>query len=177
MEERRILQREDYDELVAPRFELVARQCGREETARNVLRMRDELREALVGSEVPLCLYHGDLRSKHVQVRRDGSVVGILDWGASEELLLPLVDVLHLVAHQRKQEEGCSPARTWKLVRERDELHPREREALDTYQQTLGLSEHVRRAIEQVYPVLVAGMAERNWDYSRPLWLHRSFGV
>jgi len=25
--------------------------------------------------------------------------------------------------------------------------------------------------------VLVAGMAERNWDYSRPRWVHRQFGL
>jgi len=28
-----------------------------------------------------------------------------------------------------------------------------------------------------LYPVLVAAMAEKNWDYSRPRWLHASFGL
>jgi len=25
--------------------------------------------------------------------------------------------------------------------------------------------------------VFVAAMAEKNWDYSRPRWLHRQFGL
>ena len=33
------------------------------------------------------------------------------------------------------------------------------------------------RAIEAFYPVLVGAMAEKNWDYSRPRWLNRNFGI
>ena len=39
------------------------------------------------------------------------------------------------------------------------------------------LDEDTARAIEGLYPVLVAAMAEKNWDYSRPRWLHRQFGI
>ena len=35
----------------------------------------------------------------------------------------------------------------------------------------------MRRALEELYPVLVAAMAEKNWDYSRPRWLHAGFGL
>jgi hypothetical protein len=29
--------------------------------------------------------------------------------------------------------------------------------------------------VEALYPVLVGAMAERNWDYSRPRWVHTQF--
>ena len=156
---------------------LVRDHAAVESTARAVDRMLAELRERLVGATLPLALYHADLRAKHVQVDQDGSVLGYLDWGASEELFLPYVDLLHLVAHQRKQEEGCSAARTWQLIRERHELREHEREPLARPAREPGLDENVRAALELAYPVLVAGMAERNWDYSRPRWVHRQFGL
>ena len=28
-----------------------------------------------------------------------------------------------------------------------------------------------------LYPLLVADVAEKNWDYSRPRWVHRLFGI
>jgi hypothetical protein len=31
--------------------------------------------------------------------------------------------------------------------------------------------------MEAAYPVFVAAMAEATWDYSRPRWLHRQFGI
>ncbi|HUR27571.1 MAG TPA: hypothetical protein VM509_05245, partial [Planctomycetota bacterium] len=58
---------------------------------------------------------------------------------------------------------------------ERDDLRENERRALDLYRERLGLDERFRRALEELYPVLVAAMAERNWDYSRPRWLARQF--
>ncbi|GEM_PF-601991 len=166
-----------FEELVADRFRIVRDHAAVESTVRHIDRMLAEARERLVGRSFPLTLYHGDLRSKHIQVRPDGAVVGYLDWGASEECFLPYIDLLHLVAHQRKQEEGCSPAFTWRMVRERDLLRDHEREALDDYARRIGLDEEVRSAIEAMYPVLVAGMAELNWDYSRPRWIHEQFGV
>ena len=166
-----------FDELIGERFRLVRRHAGREGTRRWLDRTLDETRERLLGRRLPLMLYHGDLRSKHIQVTPDGEVLGFLDWGASEPAFLPYVDLLHLVAHQRKQEEGCSPARSWRLLTERRELREHEVETLESYLESLGLDEAYRAAIEAIYPVLVAGMAERNWDFSRPFWLHRCFGV
>ena len=120
-------------------------------------------------------MQHADLRSKHVQVGLDGSVIGYLDWGSSELEDLPLFDVLHLVVHERKQARGLTAAQAWQLARERKDLPLHEQRALERYCEQLGIDERLRRAIESMYPVLVAAMAERNWDYSRPRWLARQF--
>ncbi|MCP3914628.1 MAG: hypothetical protein GY711_03610 [bacterium] len=168
---------ETFEAHVGRSFELVMRYVAVGSTRRALERMRDEARERLIGRSLPLVFYHADLRGKHVQVRRDGSVVGYLDWGASLECFLPYVDLLHLVAHQRKQEERCSSGATWKLVRDRGNLREHEREALEEYVRRVGLDTEVRATIEAIYPVLVAEMAERNWDYSRPRWMHRQFGL
>jgi hypothetical protein len=61
-------------------------------------------------------------------------------------------------------------------VRKR-ELDPSALAALDDYARRTELDETCRRAIEQIYPVLVAAMAEGHWDFSRPRWLRRQFGV
>ncbi len=166
-----------FDELVRPRFEIVARHAAVASTIEGLQAMLPRVAELLIGQRFPLVLYHADLRSKHVQVRADGSVLGYLDWGASEARFLPYVDLLHLVAHERKQEERSSAARSWELVRERTGLREHERAALDGYAESLGIADPVRRALELAYPVLVTAMAELNWAFSRPRWLHRQFGV
>ena len=63
------------------------------------------------------------------------------------------------------------------FVRDRRGLHDHEVEALESYARDVGISSDVARAIDAIYPVLVGAMAEKNWDYSRPRWLHRQFGV
>lgn len=166
-----------FEALLGARFRRVRDHAAVRSTALAIERMLDELRERLLGATLPLVLYHADLRAKHVQVDARGGVLGYLDWGASEEAFLPYVDLLHLVAHQRKQEENCSAGRTWQLVRERDGLREHERRPLEQHARELGLGDDVRAALELAYPVLVAGMAERNWDYSRPRWVHRQFGL
>jgi hypothetical protein len=166
-----------FEEVVGRRFEIVHRLAAVESTQRRLERMLAEARERLLGRTIPLVVSHGDLRGKHVQIRADGSVVGILDWGASEVGLLPYVDLVHLVAHQRKQEEKCSARRSWELVREREGLREHERTALDAYVRELGIDDQVQRAIEAIYPVLVGSMSELNWDYSRPRWMHYHFGI
>jgi aminoglycoside phosphotransferase (APT) family kinase protein len=122
-------------------------------------------------------LYHADLRSKHVQVDRDGGVLGYLDWGTTEVDGLPLFDLLHLLIHERKQEHHISPGEAWRAVRDRRDLRDHEIEALDSYARTLHLDTRVVAAIDAIYPVLVAAMAEKNWDFSRPRWLHKQFGI
>lgn len=166
-----------FDRVVGTRFEVVHRLAAVESTRRRLERMLAEARERLVGRTVPLVVSHGDLRGKHVQIRADGSVVGYLDWGASEVGLLPYVDLVHLVAHQRKQEEKCSSGRSWELLRDRTELREHERDALDACARDLGIDAEVRGAIEAIYPILVGGMSELNWDYSRPRWVHQHFGI
>lgn len=167
----------DFERLIASRFELVARFAAVESTIAHLRELCAKLRDSLIGAKFPLVLQHADLRSKHVQVRPDGSVIGYLDWGSSELDDLPFFDVLHLVAHERKHEAQLSAAQAWRVVRERTDLRSHEARALDDYCERLELDDRVRRAIEAMYPVLVAAMAERNWDYSRPRWLWRQFDV
>jgi len=97
--------------------------------------------------------------------------------GTADERGLPYLDLLHLIVHERKQEAGLTAGEAWRIVRERARLREHERAALDTYAGTLGLDDDFRAFIEELYPVLVAAMAEQHWDYSRPRWLHRQFGV
>ena len=172
----RALDEREFESLIGARFDLVARFAGVPATLANLARMRDDARRELVGCVFPRVVYHADLRSKHVQVERDGRVLGLLDWGSGEIAGLPYFDLLHFVAHERKQVHGLTAAEAWRIVRERA-LLDHERAALDDYARRVGLDDGYRRAIERIYPVLVAAMAESHWDYSRPRWLHRQFGV
>jgi hypothetical protein len=172
---RAALTADDFETMIAPRFARVRRFAAVSETQRVLDRMGDELRERLVGEEFPLVYYHADLRPKHVQVTPRSELVGLLDWGAREPAFLPYVDLLMLVAHHRHQEEGTRPARAWQLIQRQHELRDYERAALEDYAARLNLSSTFCSAIERVYPVLVGDMAERNWDYSRPRWLHRQY--
>lgn len=167
----------DFETQVAARFRLVAAHAAVASTIRALERMLSETREKLVGQTFPLVLYHADLRSKHVQVDRDGGVLGYLDWGTTEDEGLPLFDLLHLVVHERKQERQITPGEAWRAIRDRQGLFNHEIEAMNSYAKTLGLSSSVVAAIDAIYPVLVAAMAEKNWDFSRPRWLHKQFGI
>jgi SAM-dependent methyltransferase len=168
----------EFDALIGDRFALVERHAGVPSTAAELRRLRDEARERLVGRAIPRVFHHGDLRSKHVQVdREDGKVIGYLDWSVSEDEFLPYLDLVHLVVHERKQADDLTAERAWKLVRDRRDLRSYEREALERHRRAIELDDEVARAIEAIYPVLVAAMAERSWEYSRPRWLHRQFGL
>jgi SAM-dependent methyltransferase/aminoglycoside phosphotransferase (APT) family kinase protein len=166
-----------FEELVGSKLDVVARYCGLEATKTRIARLCDEARERLLGTHVPLVLYHADLRSKHVQVDQEGHVIGYLDWGSAEDRGLPYYDLLHLLAHERKQEIDLPASEAWRIVRERNELREHEATALDDYGRALGLTDEFRRVVEAIYPLLVGATAENNWDYSRPRWVHRQFGV
>jgi hypothetical protein len=167
----------DFDELLAPRFELVAAKAGVPSTVAALDRLREETRDRLVGRSIPRVLYHSDLRDKHVQIGEDGSVVGYLDWSTFEEEFLPYQDLLNLVVHGRRQEAGVPIREAWRIVRERSEMLAHEREPLERYAASVGIDDETVRAIEAAYPVFVAAMAERTWEFSRPRWLHRQFGL
>ena len=167
----------DFDELVAPKFALAASKAGLASTVARIGRLCDEMRPRLVGRSIPRVYYHSDLRDKHVQVGDDGSVLAYLDWSTSEAEFLPYQDVLNLVVHGRKQEGNVPIGAAWRIVRDRDGLLAHEREPLERYAELVGIDDEVRRAIEAVYPVFVAAMAERTWGYTRPHWLHRQFGL
>ena len=167
----------DYEVLVGTRIDLVARHAAVPSTIERLQRMRVEFRARLIGRNVARVLHHADLRGKHVQVAPDGRVLGYLDWGTTEPAGLPYFDLLHLVVHERKQEHRCSAGDAWRIVRDRRGLREYEERALSHYRRTVRLDDETARAIEELYPVLVAAMAEKNWDYSRPRWLHRQFGI
>ena len=170
---------QDWEQLVAPKFELVREFAEVPSTLRALDELQARTRDALIGNAFPLVFHHADLRSKHVQVEGpSGRVLGYLDWGSSEEPGLPYFDLLHLIVHERKQVAQCSAGAAWHRVCDADaELHSHERLALDTYADRLGLDAAFRAAIADAYPVLVGAMAEANWDYSRPRWVHRQFGL
>jgi aminoglycoside phosphotransferase (APT) family kinase protein len=166
----------DFEEQVAARFRLVIEHAAVPGTIARLERMLVEARAKLLGRSLPLVFYHADLRAKHVQVNAQGNVLGILDWGTAEAQGLPYFDLLHLVVHEVKQEHGLSAGEAWRRVLARA-LRGYERECLERYCAAIGLEPDAARAIEGLYPVLVAAMAEKNWDYSRPRWLARQFGL
>lgn len=166
----------EFDELLGSRFELVQSLVGHAPTAAEVERRSDALREALVGHAFPRVLYHADLRAKHLHVDASGQLLAFLDWGTCEPSFLPYVDLLHLMQHQRKQERGCLPGVVWREWLAGDR-RPHEEAARERYAHALGLEDGFLRAVEEAYPLILGGMAERNWDYSRPQFLHRQYGI
>ncbi|MCE9592931.1 MAG: methyltransferase domain-containing protein [Planctomycetes bacterium] len=171
------LDRAGFDEVIGAKCELVARFAAVESTRRAIDALRGELERELVGVPLPRVRYHADLRSKHVQVDEHGGVVGFLDWGSSEPSGLPYFDLLHLITHERKQEAGLTAAAAWRIVLGGDGLRVHERTALANYAGALGLDRRITAGITRLYPILVGAMAEQNWDYSRPRWVHRQFGI
>lgn len=166
-----------FEKYFGERFDLVAKFCGRAETSRALARLRDETREQVLGLECPLVLYHADLRSKHIQVDERGRVLGYLDWGSSVDADLPYADLLQFLVHEYKQSRCGSAREAWELLRAPGGPTSRERELLDDYARRLGLARQYCRAMEAAFPVFVAAMAEANWDYSRPRWMHAQFGI
>ncbi|MGD2017472.1 MAG: hypothetical protein PVJ89_05115 [Planctomycetota bacterium] len=164
-----------FDRLLQPRFDLVMELIASDGTRARVRRMVDRARDQLVGRSLRLGVYHADLRAKHLQLNGDGSIAGYLDWGASEERFLPLVDLLHLVVHQRKQETGGTFGDAWRSVLDPGGRRPVEQRAFHGYLERAGLEPDLLPAVLELYPALVAGMAELNWDYSRPDWVRRQF--
>jgi hypothetical protein len=166
-----------FDALVRDKVALVRRHAAVASTERWLDAALERAADRMLGRELPLVVQHADLRSKHVVIDAEGGVRGLLDWGSSEPRDLPFFDLLHLVVHERKQAGGLSAGEAWRRVIAPGGARPHERAALDDHAARLGLAPDVRAALEELYPVLVAAMAERNWDFSRPRWLHASFGV
>jgi hypothetical protein len=168
---------ETFEELVGAKLDLVARYARVASTVRRIAELRLRARDELVGRTLPLVLYHGDLRSKHVQVDEAGHALGLLDWGTAEDRGLPYFDLFHLIVHERKQEADLTVAEAWTLAREREALREHEKGALDDYADRLDLDGGFRRVVEALYGALAAATAEANWDFSRPRWAHRHFGL
>lgn len=166
-----------FERLLGARFDIVSEHCGDAGTRDALAQLRAEAREEWLGLRFPLVVQHSDLRSKHVQVERDGRVVALLDWGSAEDADLPGFDLLHYLLHERKQADGLSARAMWQLALEPQRLRDWERAALETHAAALGLERGYFPALARVYPVIVAAMAERHWDFSRPRWLRQQFGI
>ena len=177
VEPARPIDEDAFERLVGRKLDLVARYAHVPSTLERLAELRALAKEALVGESLPLVLSHADLRGKHVQVDGDGRVLGLLDWGSAEDRALPYFDLFHLVVHERKQEGHITAGEAWRLARDRAQLRGWEAAALDDYAHRLGLSDVLRRTVEAIYPALVAAMVESNWDYSRPRWVQRQFGL
>ena len=171
------LDRETFDRLLGQRCAEVQRRSGLASTAKALGRMMDRGAERLIGKSIPLVLYHADARAKHIQVDPLGGIVGLMDWGASEDEFLPLADLGHLFVHQRKQSHGGTVGDAWRALGQRDSRTEGERLALSRYGDALEIDEETMDALIELIPLMIAGMAERNWDYSRPVWVHRQFGL
>lgn len=165
------------ESLLTPRFDRVERLIRSDSTAKEIRALRSRIEERLIGSSTRLGIYHADLRGKHVQVDPTGAVIGYLDWGASEPSFLPFIDLLHLVIHQRKQEVGGAFGDAWRALIKPENRRDYEQEALECYLDHAGLGSEELAFYLEAYPLFVAGMAERNWDYSRPDWVRRQFGI
>ncbi|MEC8494480.1 MAG: phosphotransferase, partial [Planctomycetota bacterium] len=163
--------------LLETRFERVLVHVTNADTRRRLEEMIQRLRDALLGQSLRLGMYHADLRPKHVKTDAQGRLVGLMDWGASEERFLPLVDLLQLVIHQRSQELGGRFGAAWRAVKDPAARRPHEARALERYADLAGLEVTATDALLDAFPLFVAGMAERNWDYSRPHWVQRQFGL
>jgi aminoglycoside phosphotransferase (APT) family kinase protein len=176
VEPARPLDEQGYAELVAARFELVARAAD-DETRRALARMEREARAALLAAELPRVVQHGDLRAKHVLLARDGAVLGYVDWGTATLADLPGFDLAHLLVHDMKQRTGEREGAIWRRLLARAGLRAAERDALELHRRALGLDVDVARALLAIYPVVVGAIAEANWPWSRPGWFRGAFAV
>jgi len=166
----------EFEELVSAKFELVVRHSGSPDAREAVERMHQLARERLIGRPMPRVLRHCDPRSKHIQIRPTGKILGYYDWGSSEAADFPLCDLLHLIVHERFHQGLPHVGAAWQLVRNSGEgLRPEELAPIEYYINRLNLHPDVRFAVEEIYPMLVGAMAEKNWDYSRPRWIQNSF--
>jgi hypothetical protein len=149
----------------------------------NLAALRDELQELVVGLKIPQVAAHNDLRPKHVIVQADqsasgperGTITGIVDWSCFTQAGLPLFDLVHLILQERA---SCSSSRqAWEDLQNPERLTPAEEAAISSYCEALELPDAWRKAICLGYPILFGAVAERHWEFSRPHWLRRSFGI
>lgn len=166
----------DLDRLLGSRFDRVGAKANLPETIAHVERAREKAIATLRGLKVPRVFYHSDIRSKHVRVNREGHVLGYLDFGCSSRNDLPYFDLINLVVHENKRDGEFASTNAWQRLLTRNGLREHELAALDSYATALSLPPEYCRTIEEIYPILVVAMCERNWDYSRPRWLHEHFG-
>lgn len=162
--------------LIHERAASIAARTGRDATSAGVLALADALDLALADERFPRVVGHGDLRAKHVAADASGRPEALLDLGCARASDLPLVDLLNLVLHDRKDDAGTSLGAAWREARERRLPEPLER-VLAAYTARLGLSRAYDQAIRAAYPLFVASSAEQFWDYSRPRWVHRQLGL
>ncbi|MDE0895832.1 MAG: phosphotransferase [Planctomycetota bacterium] len=195
------IDQEAFDELFGRAFDEVGARLGRRDQDQlepgatpnlaeragalpgNLAKLRDELRELVIGLEIPRVAAHNDLRPKHIIVQtedapdgpRRGTITGIVDWACLTPNGLPLFDLVHLILQERA---SCSSSRqAWEDLQNPASLTQAEEAAISAYCAALALPDAWRKAICLGYPILFGAVAERHWEYSRPHWLRRAFGI
>ena len=165
--------------LFAPRFQAVKERCGDAATAAALDHMQAETIARATGLTLPLIACHRDLRPKHVIIDEQGrgELMGVVDWSCLEQTGPPLYDLFHFLAQERTARKEWNASRVWHAFQDRNQLEPHEQSAIAHYEAALGLPPEWYAVIAGAYPVLFGAMAEEHWDFSRPLWIKRMFGI
>jgi hypothetical protein len=175
------LDRAALEQLFAPRFHVVTQHCPGPATRAALAELEAELYSRATGLTIGRVTAHRDLRPKHVIATPGGPdagrLAGFVGWPCLEEDGPPLLDLFHFIAHERINRPGWSTRRAWLELQDRTNLEPPERAAVEEYEAALDLPPTWYAIIARIWPVLFGAMAEEYWDYSRPDWLHRVFGI
>jgi len=168
---------EDFERELAPRLASVRAKAGVPGTLAWLDHIEIELRRRLIGRAVARVQAHSDLRAKHLQIDEHGAVTGVLDWSTADAAGLPYLDLVHLVIHEHKDARGGTSGAAWRTLLARRDLAPWAAAELERGRQAVGLDTEAARVLEEAYPMFVAAVGERSWDFTPPRWLHRSFGL
>ena len=165
--------------IFTPRFEAVRSRAGDPGTITALARLEEEVLAAAIGCRIPRVLCHRDLRPKHVVTdsRGAGDLVGVVDWACLQPDGPPLYDLFHFLAQERATHPGWTPARVWQTFTDRNALGPEAAATVARYERALDLDPAWYGVVARAYPVLFGAMAEEHWDFSRPLWVKRMFGI
>jgi hypothetical protein len=165
--------------LFGPRFDVVCERAGDPDATAALRQLEAETIAGATGLRVPLVTCHRDLRPKHVIADAEGAgaLMGIVDWSCLQLEGPPLYDLFHFIAQERTAQAGWTARSVWLALQDRDALTPGEAQAVRAYEAALDLPPAWYAVIARAYPVLFGAMAEEHWDFSRPLWIKRMFGI
>jgi len=171
----------DFTELFSGRFQAVRERCAHPDTAAALDSLEANLKDLTTGLTIGRVATHRDLRPKHVIATptgpNAGQLLGLVDWACFDPEGPPLYDLFHFIAQERASRPGSSSRTAWLTLQDRKNLEPHERTAIETYESELHLPPEWYEVIARAYPILFGAMAEEHWDYSRPRWLRRLFGI
>lgn len=107
--------------------------------------LRRQLRERLIGQDIPLVWSHGDFKLENVLFDlRDDRITGIIDWDLSRRAGLPLLDLLYLLVYGTALREGRSMAEVFREKCRSLQFTANEQRLITAYEGALGLSPRLR---------------------------------